>query len=51
MTDKQLQTILETVPDYEDIWAGRYKIPWDEPGFSRRMLKEHLNQAHDLASR
>ncbi len=30
--------------------AGR-KIPWDEPGFSKRMLAEHLTQDHDLASR
>ena len=27
------------------------KIPWDDPGFSARMLKEHLSQAHDAASR
>ena len=27
------------------------KIPWHEPGFSRRMLEEHLSQKHDLASR
>jgi SAM-dependent methyltransferase len=27
------------------------KIPWDDPDFSRRMLAEHLSQAHDLASR
>ncbi|MEZ5357466.1 MAG: methyltransferase domain-containing protein [Candidatus Zixiibacteriota bacterium] len=27
------------------------KIPWDDPEFSRRMLAEHLSQAHDLASR
>lgn len=27
------------------------KIPWDEPDFSRRMLKQHLNQEHDWASR
>jgi len=32
-------------------WEGKYKIPWDEPGFSRRMLREHLSQEHDLASR
>jgi len=35
----------------DDPWSGRYKIPWDDPEFSRRMLKEHLNQDHDLASR
>jgi SAM-dependent methyltransferase len=27
------------------------KIPWHDPDFSRRMLKEHLTQDHDLASR
>ncbi len=32
-------------------WAEGDKIPWDEPGFSRRMLREHLSQAHDAASR
>ena len=26
-------------------------IPWHEPAFSQRMLKEHLSQDHDLASR
>lgn len=33
------------------LWDGDYKIPWDDPGFSRRMLREHLSQEHDLASR
>jgi SAM-dependent methyltransferase len=32
-------------------WAEGEKIPWDEPEFSQRMLKEHLSQAHDAASR
>ena len=27
------------------------KIPWDDPDFSRRMLAEHLDQSHDMASR
>jgi SAM-dependent methyltransferase len=31
--------------------TGWHKIPWHDPDFSRRMLTEHLNQAHDLASR
>lgn len=35
----------------DDIWNGSYKIPWDEPKFSGRMLNEHLSQDHDLASR
>ena len=32
-------------------WAEGEKIPWDDPGFSRRMLQEHLSQGHDAASR
>jgi SAM-dependent methyltransferase len=32
-------------------WGEGEKIPWHEPGFSRRMLEEHLSQKHDLASR
>lgn len=32
-------------------WSEGEHIPWNEPGFSRRMLAEHLSQAHDAASR
>ena len=32
-------------------WAEGEKIPWNDPEFSRRMLKEHLSQKHDAASR
>ncbi len=32
-------------------WAEGEKIPWDDPGFSERMLVEHLSQEHGLASR
>ena len=32
-------------------WVEGEKIPWDEPGFSGRMLNEHLSQEHDAASR
>lgn len=32
-------------------WAEGDNIPWHDPDFSRRMLAEHLSQAHDLASR
>ncbi len=32
-------------------WAEGDNIPWNEPGFSERMLKEHLSQNHDAASR
>ena len=32
-------------------WEEGEKIPWDEPDFSKRMLKEHLSQDHNAASR
>jgi SAM-dependent methyltransferase len=32
-------------------WSEGRTIPWDDPAFSARMLKEHLSQAHDGASR
>jgi SAM-dependent methyltransferase len=32
-------------------WAEGDNIPWNEPGFSARMLSEHLSQDHDAASR
>lgn len=32
-------------------WSEGEKIPWNDPDFSRRMLKEHLTQKHDAASR
>ncbi len=32
-------------------WAEGEKIPWSDPAFSARMLREHLSQEHDAASR
>lgn len=32
-------------------WSEGETIPWNEPGFSERMLTEHLSQDHDWASR
>jgi len=32
-------------------WSEGEKIPWNDADFSRRMLNEHLSQAHDAASR
>lgn len=32
-------------------WTEGEKIPWNDPGFSARMLREHLTQDHDMASR
>lgn len=38
-------------PETPAPWAEGEKIPWNDPGFSQRMLREHLSQAHDAASR
>jgi SAM-dependent methyltransferase len=43
--------IVNHTPTTADCWDGQYKIPWDEPAFSQRMLAEHLSQDHDMASR
>jgi SAM-dependent methyltransferase len=32
-------------------WAEGEKIPWNDPDFSQRMLREHLTQEHNAASR
>jgi SAM-dependent methyltransferase len=32
-------------------WTEGDNIPWNDPEFSRRMLREHLSQDHDAASR
>ena len=32
-------------------WQEGDNIPWSEPGFSTRMLREHLTQEHNAASR
>jgi SAM-dependent methyltransferase len=32
-------------------WVEGDNIPWNDPAFSERMLREHLSQEHDLASR
>lgn len=32
-------------------WEEGDNIPWNDPAFSKRMLKEHLSQSHDKASR
>ena len=32
-------------------WVDGENLPWDEPAFSQRMLREHLDQTHATASR
>lgn len=42
-----LQSLLEPPRPFRD----HDNIPWSDPAFSERMLAEHLDQSHDLASR
>ena len=46
----KLLEIVGRAPEPEP-WSEGDNIPWHEPGFSTRMLDEHLTQDHDLASR
>ena len=45
-----LTDIVKRIPVPEPYSEGE-KIPWDDPEFSARMLKYHLSQDHDAASR
>ncbi len=47
MNIMQLITRIET----SEPWSEGEKIPWNDSGFSERMLKQHLTQEHDFASR
>ena len=49
ITDLNLRDIVSRAPLAP--WCEGDNIPWDDPAFSRRMLREHLSQDHDLASR
>lgn len=44
-----LDVVSRTVP--AEPWADGDNIPWWDPAFSARMLRAHLSQEHDLASR
>jgi len=46
----KLSALAQRPPLTEALREGA-KIPWHEPEFSERMLREHLTQAHDAASR
>lgn len=50
---ERLDNLLEMVnrTPVPEPWAEGEKIPWDDPGFSERMLQEHLSDQHDAASR
>ncbi|MBK8987723.1 MAG: methyltransferase domain-containing protein [Chloroflexi bacterium] len=38
-------------PDQPTPWAYGGNLPWNDPDFSARMLREHLDQSHGAASR
>ena len=38
-------------PDPPAPWIDDGNLPWDDPDFSQRMLREHLDQSHGAASR
>lgn len=38
-------------PDPPQPWVDGGNLPWNEPSFAQRMLKEHLDQSHGAASR
>lgn len=38
-------------PERPTPWTNGGNLPWNEPEFSARMLREHLDQAHGAASR
>jgi SAM-dependent methyltransferase len=44
-----IEAILDRKP--AEPWSHGGKIPWNDPDFSTRMLREHLSQNHDRASR
>ncbi len=38
-------------PDRPAAWIQGGNLPWNDPDFSRRMLREHLDESHGAASR
>ncbi len=38
-------------PERPTAWSGGGNLPWNDPDFSARMLREHLDESHGAASR
>jgi ubiquinone/menaquinone biosynthesis C-methylase UbiE len=38
-------------PSCPTLWQNGGNLPWDDPDFSRRMLREHLDESHGAATR
>ena len=57
MKDGESETLAQALwqiygrPERPEPWRGGGNLPWDEPAFSERMLREHLDQSHGAASR
>ena len=54
MNEKKLSDILWRIYNRSERpfpWAFGGNLPWDEPAFSARMLREHLDESHGAASR
>lgn len=47
----QLSDLVARFDRAPEPWVEGRTIPWDDPAFSRPMLREHLSQQHDGASR
>lgn len=50
----KLHKALETIyrrPDPPPLWLKGGNLPWNDPDFSARMLREHLDESHGAASR
>jgi SAM-dependent methyltransferase len=40
-----------TRPETPEPWTNGGNLPWDDPVFAKRMLREHLDESHGAASR
>lgn len=38
-------------PERPQLWRDGGNLPWNDPAFSQRMLREHLDESHGAASR
>lgn len=51
---KRLRRALQRVyerPERPDAWSSGGNLPWNDPAFAERMLREHLDDTHGAASR
>ncbi|HDS30557.1 MAG TPA: class I SAM-dependent methyltransferase [Firmicutes bacterium] len=51
MAVRHLSELINRKPHPQPWVDVKPNLPWDEPGFSERMLSEHLDPTHDNASR